>query len=433
MNLKNTRISINGKTAKQLQNSFISSFRQWLNDPYIGEILFFAGYILCLGRAVWVTTMFPYPDSIDKLPILLGLLLIVLKILLYDHYKMDFFIKAVIAVLCSGAVFVSSRYLNVCLWLFIVLGSKDISFQKLLRIYLLVTGTIVLLAFLSSLIGVIENLQYQTANRGIRNSFGIVFVTDFAAHIFYLTVAYFCLKGPDIRWYHCIGAAVIAYLVYHYCNARVDTVSILLTGILYGIHILLEHTRYAFPRWKQFWNKTWQGLGPFLMPTFAGFSIMVTAFYKEENRLLAWINEISSNRLDLGLRGIKDYGITLFGQSIEMIGGGGTTEQTSEYFFVYCSYMHILLRYGFVFTVMLIGIYVVCCYKHRNNLYFLFAISLVALNCIIAHHIIELAYNPFSFILLACHDECKNRYLFIAPREQKEQLLWNPVREYRKC
>ena len=40
MNLKNTRISINGKTAKQLQNSFISSFRQWLNDPYIGEILF---------------------------------------------------------------------------------------------------------------------------------------------------------------------------------------------------------------------------------------------------------------------------------------------------------------------------------------------------------------------------------------------------------
>ena len=165
MNLKNTRISINGKTAKQLQNSFISSFRQWLNDPYIGEILFFAGYILCLGRAVWVTTMFPYPDSIDKLPILLGLLLIVLKILLYDHYKMDFFIKAVIAVLCSGAVFVSSRYLNVCLWLFIVLGSKDISFQKLLRIYLLVTGTIVLLAFLSSLIGVIENLQYQTANR----------------------------------------------------------------------------------------------------------------------------------------------------------------------------------------------------------------------------------------------------------------------------
>lgn len=82
MNLKNTRISINGKTAKQLQNSFISSFRQWLNDPYIGEILFFAGYILCLGRAVWVTTMFPYPDSIDKLPILLGLLLIVLTKLL---------------------------------------------------------------------------------------------------------------------------------------------------------------------------------------------------------------------------------------------------------------------------------------------------------------------------------------------------------------
>lgn len=43
------------------------------------------------------------------------------------------------------------------------------------------------------------------------------------------------------------------------------------------------------------------------------------------------------------------------------------------------------------------------CFRNKKDIYLLFAIALVAVNCVIAHHIIEAAYNPFAFALLACN------------------------------
>ena len=71
--------------------------------------------------------------------------------------------------------------------------------KVILKTYVGVAGTIVLTVFLLSLLKVVPNLQYS---RGavIRNSFGFIYPTDFAAHCFYLYVAISYLLKRSVYW-----------------------------------------------------------------------------------------------------------------------------------------------------------------------------------------------------------------------------------------
>lgn len=385
-----------------------------LTSLITGENLFLLGYMIYLGRAVWTSTMFPFPDRLSTICLLAALMLIGLKIILFDRYFFLLIPGIAALVLCAGAVLVSSHYMNAVFWIFLVMGSKDVDFGKLLKIYLIVAGTIVFLAVCSSLVGVIENLQYTSSSRGIRNSFGIVYTTDFAAYIFFLLLVYFYLKGPALTAWHYGGAAAASGLVYYFCKARVDSVCILLVALVFGVHGFVVHTKYAFPRFRRGWNSLWRTWGIFSMPFWAALSIAATRLFDPENRVFSELNELFSSRLSLGQEGWDSYGLSWFGRTIEMVGFGGSTERPDNYFFIDCSYVHVLLRYGIVFLVVLVSVYTICCYKNRRDMYFLFAIALVSLNCVIAHHILEVSYNPFAYALLAVHLGSKER----------ESVLW---------
>ncbi len=386
-----------------------------------GENLFLLGYMIYMGRAVWTSTMFPFPDGLRTIILLTALVLIGIKIVFFDRYSFMQILGIIALILCAGAVMVSSRYLNAVFWIFLVMGSKDVDFGKILKIYLIVAGSIVFLAVCSSLIGVIENLQYTTSGRGTRNSFGIVYTTDFAAYIFFLLLVYFYLKGPALTFWHYAAAVAASGLVYYFCKARVDSVCILLVALIFGIHGFMVHTKYAFPRIRRAWQWLWRTWGVVSMPFWAAVSILATRLFDQENRAFSEINELFSGRLYLGQKGWDDFGLSLFGQTIDMVGFGGSIERPDNYFFIDCSYMNVMLRYGIVFLVVLVGVYTICCYKNRKDMYFLFAIALVSLNCVIAHHIFEVSYNPFAYALLAVHLGSK----------EKESVLWHALEKRR--
>lgn len=378
----------------------LKKYEQYLDDSHTGEILFFTGFIIQLVRSLWITTMFPYSGLIGKLCLILSLMLIGSKILLYDIYTLKEFFICGGLMICVLAVYLNSRYLDPFLWFLIIVGCKDISFEKILKVYLIITGAIVFLAFCAALLGVIENLRYETG-RGIRIAFGSVYVTDFAAHIFYMILVYCYLEGERLKAYHYIGIAVIAGVVYYFCKTRLDSICILLIAIIFGLNHWLMRPGIKRKRLQRIWKKSWKWGGIFVIPVLAFFSIIATAFYSENSRFLNIINHVISGRLSLGKTGLEKYGISLFGQTVDMIGAGGTTEFPSDYFFIDCSYVHVLLRYGAIFTVILLAIYMFCSYKNKHDIYFLFAIFMVAVNSVIAHHILDLAYNPFACVLLA--------------------------------
>ncbi|MCI8951068.1 MAG: hypothetical protein HFG49_13695 [Lachnospiraceae bacterium] len=385
----------------KFKNQAGQTYQKCLSDQYTGELLFFAGYILFLWRSVWITTMFPLGGLMTLICVPLAALFVGLKILLYDHYSIKQFFLLGLALACICLVLYSSGSINPFFWLLLIAGSRNIKFEKILKVYLAINVTIVLLAFGASSLDVIENLRYETVNRGTRNSFGIIYPTDFGAHIFFLFLAYFYLKGEKLRHYHYGITILAAALVYYFSNARLDSGCTLALAVLFALGNWISNSRKAGRNLKIWWEREWDRLGVWVMPILAVFSIVLTVIYQRNSSAWQELNDIVSGRLELGRRGIDEYGWSLFGQPLTLVGFGGTVGEQSNYNFIDCSYMYMLLRHGILFVILMVAIFSICCYKNRHDRYFLYAIALVSVNCMIAHHIIQVEYNPFALALLA--------------------------------
>ena len=74
---------------------------------------------------------------------------------------------------------------------------------------------------------------------------------------------------------------------------------------------------------------------------------------------------------------------------------------SSDLFFLDCSYVNIFMRFGVIVMLLVTILYVYSCCKNRHDQYFLYTIALLAFNCLIAHHLLEMAYNPFNLALFA--------------------------------
>lgn len=401
-----------GETMNGNQNTILYNFKNrdkfegicshLLDRESVGEQLFLLGLIAYLGISMWATTMFPLTALVSKVFKLSFLALVGLKILLYDHYRTIPLIAMALAGACVVLTLYSSSYAVILVSLVLVAGSKGVSFEKILQTYLVVIGGIMLLAFAASLLGVIENLQYETVSRGIRNSFGIIYTTDFAAHVFYLVLTYFYLKGENLKYYHYLITLAISGLVYHFCNARLDSASIALVAVLFALGNGILHAKHVSRRVRLFWTHVWETIGPWLVPAMAAFAILITATFRPGNALLDAFEKESGRRIGMGKEAMEEYGIKLFGQYIEMVGNGGTTERHgSEYFFLDCSYVNIFMRFGVLVMLMVAGVYLFSCIRNRHDQYFLYAVALLAFNSLIAHHMMEVEYNPFTLALLA--------------------------------
>lgn len=379
----------------------VIGLKHFANTLCTEEGLFFIGFIIYLGRGMWETTMLPLNSLISQICLLLTILFITMKIIFFDTYSVIGYIGLAIGFSGTILIYLNSGYTNPFFWFLVLLGCKNISFEKILKVYLVIVGSIMVLAFCAALLGVIENLIYKSAARGVRIAFGSVYVTDFASHIFYIILTYCYLKAERLKVYHFVCIIIIAGLVYYFCRTRLDCISMLLIVIAFGINQWIQKFSHdgiwVLKKWRNFWR--WLGLVS--MPLLAIASFITTKFYREDNQLLAFFDKIISTRLSLGKIGLDSYPIKLWGQPINMVGAGGTTQWLSDYFFIDCSYIHVLLRFGLIFTIALLLAYVLSSYKGKNDIYFLLAIALISLNCVISHHILDISYNPFAVAFFA--------------------------------
>lgn len=415
----------------------IERYNNWTKNPQNGENLFFAGFIIYMFWSIMRTTMFPHSGAFN-ICLVFSVLILTAKIFFFDVYTFKMFIAVAGMFACSAIVLVSSGYFWPFLWVLMIVSAKDIPFRKILQIYLLFNIVIMGLAFIAAMLGVIENLAYNSSNPNndnLRYSFGCVYTTDFAAHIFFMLLTAYYLYQEKLRPYHYIGTCAIAGIIYYFCYAKLDTICMLLMALFFsGYHVLkwqhrkekikmqpalaedknkpvkqipqLEYTpvtEFTFKRTRAYyrWKGIWCKIALISMPALAILMYYWSKSYKIGDEFLEMIDETITGRLGLGNTGLKEYGITLFGQNIPMVGMGGTTETPKEYFFIDSSYLFILLRYGIIFLCMVFIIYWVICYKYKKDTVFMLCIVLLAISCFIDHHIMEEAYNPFGYALFA--------------------------------
>lgn len=399
----------------------IEKYSKWTQDYHNAEKLFFSGFILCIFRGIMLTTMFPYIGIVLNTCLGISILLLLFKILFFDRYTIKMFIIVASMFIISIIVVLSSGYSWPFLWILIIVAAKDIPFRKILQVYLLMNITIMGLAFIASMLGIIENLAYTNEEwDNLRYSFGCVYTTDFAAHIFFMLLIAFYLYQDRLRWYHYAGTCAAAGFIYYYCYAKLDTICIILLVLFFGYYHVLQwqskkeraivpsingskYNIFVFKRTKVClkWKKVWMRIALISMPVLAVLMYYLSNSYSEKNEFLETINETITGRLALGKRGLDDYGISLFGQDVPMVGFGGSTTIEEEYFFIDSSYLNILLTYGLLFLIMVFTIYGTICYKYKEDTVLMLAIVLLAISSFIDHHMIEEAYNPLTYALFA--------------------------------
>lgn len=374
--------------------------RQFIAVPENGERLFLLAFFFYVAFASLQTTMFGVGGPLVTIVNFLLTGSILLKIIAFDRYTEKELCFAAWLLGDAAMVMIFSGYKEVFYFAVILLGAKNVPFGKILKVYLLVNLTVLLSAFIASRLDIIEDLVYVRDFFRERNSFGTIYPTDFAAHIFFLLSAWYYVIRKKLQTYHIVLGAFICAIVYYYCKTRLDCITMAL--LLLGLWILKHEKIWINTTGNQqkvfvFLQKSvsWFGL--------AGFTVMylLSLFYMPNVTVFRFIDELISGRLRYGNQGLEEYGFSLFGQPVAMNGNGASLIEPADYFYIDSSYLFVYLCYGVVFLCFILFIHYSCCKKYAEDGYFLLILSVIAINCMIAHHIIDLAYNPFYLALLA--------------------------------
>ena len=159
------------------------------------------------------------------------------------------------------------------------------------------------------------------------------------------------------------------------------------------------------------------------MPIAAVFMILLSYVYDESIPVFATINRLLSGRLTYSHAAFSQYNITLFGQYVYMRGLGGSLQHAGEYFFLDSSYINMFFRFGILPLCGVIAIMVIGCRRQRKNLSWerLGILTLIALHCMIEHHLFELAYDPFLLMLFAVSTTDRQAARFFPARKRKRK------------
>ncbi len=372
------------------------------------DSLFFAGFIPYLVHLMWKTTMFSsyIHGTREILFTLLCLGLMIVKVMLYDHFSTKQLLCSALMLITGALTYYGTGKVLYFALMVMVVASKGVDFDKILGVWLIVVITIMLFAFTASLLDIIPNLKYVardffTRKKIFRNSFGIIYPTDFAAHVFFCMLSLFYLRRNYLKWYDFVLGITTGILVYYFCRAKLDTFSIFLTVLLFLLALILKK--------NDLWKKAWGVMGVIVTPITCVGMIALTYAYKH-NGILEYFNRFISGRLAIGKSGIEEYGITLFGQKIRLIGLGGATDYNHIHInFLDISYINMLVVGGVVFLFVLMLIYVVIGYSYRKNTFLICALFIVTINCAIAHHMQEIEYNIFTLALFATLTDIENK------------------------
>ncbi|MDN5951744.1 MAG: polysaccharide biosynthesis protein [Loigolactobacillus coryniformis] len=301
--------------------------------------LYLAAFGLFFSYAFFATSMYN-----DALPVRFELVvmavvvpLLLTKIVVFDHYSMGQWI-----VIFTGLVLVawtartSGRYILIAVYLLII-GARRVSFAVIAKTALLVGLATFILIFVSAWLDLIPNLRYLRQGT-YRNSFGIQYPTDFAAHVLYLLLTYAAVKHGHFKWYDWLLNLFVAWFVWTYCDARLDTVLIVILLVLLGAYWLIAKG------FKPALIVSWISVGA--MAIGAALSIGLSYFYSPKIKWLEDLIHLLSTRLQLGRKAFDRYDLQWFGQVVRTNGWGGNQGFkhftgkliTKEYFFIDTTY-----------------------------------------------------------------------------------------------
>ncbi len=332
-----------------------------------------------------------------------GLALVLLKIFLFDDLDLKWLaIDAIILILLLITWRTSKEFSLFSMGIF-VLGARNVDFKRIIKIYFYVGMLLLAFVVISAMGGLIRNLVYRRDMTNIvRQSFGIAYPTDFAAHVLYLILAYAYLKFGKIKWYdYAVFLATAVFLV-KFSDARLSAYAIILSiPVLWiGQRAQTDHLLSRFIA-SFYWT----------VPILSAYLVIIASYFftPSKNKILTKVNNASSGRLFLGHKAISEYGFSMFGKQIIEHGWGGANglkmsqNAPANYFFVDSSFLRMTILYGIIMAIIILLAMTKISWESFQKGSFALAsiIVIVSVSAMVEQRLLDLAYDPFLIALLA--------------------------------
>lgn len=331
-----------------------------------------------------------------------GLALVLLKIFLFDDLDLKWLaIDAIVLILLLITWRMSKEFSLFSMGIF-VLGARNVDFKRIIKIYFYVGMLLLAFVVISAMGGLIRNLVYRRDMTNIvRQSFGIAYPTDFAAHVLYLILAYAYLKFGKIKWYdYAVFLAAAVFLV-KFSDARLSAYAIILSiPVLWiGQRAQTDHLLSRFIA-SFYWT----------VPILSAYLVIIASyFFTPSNKILTKVNNASSGRLFLGHKAISEYGFSMFGKQIIEHGWGGANglkmsqNAPANYFFVDSSFLRMTILYGIIMAIIILLAMTKISWESFQKGSFALAsiIVIVSVSAMVEQRLLDLAYDPFLIALLA--------------------------------
>ena len=323
-------------------------------------------YLILFGflflDAFYRTTMFPQTFVVNQwFPTLTLLALIFLKLLLYGREKPLQSILIGILSLSFLVIYKITRDINLPIMAYLVIGAYRVSFRKIISVYTAIEIPLLLFCIAASQTGLVPDLVYDMTGwgRGLRHSFGIIFPTDFAAHVTYLVLGWGWLRGRKLTWAELGAFAFCTWAMYYFCSARTSAVSLMTFTVLcvctklYEQFVRWDSLRPALPKGLSVAGKAIQLLSGHAVLLLSLVMLVLTRGYSD-SAFMQKIDYLFSYRLSLGRLALGQYDVPLLGQEVIMQGGGySETSPLGYYFYIDCSYIKMLVCYGLVVSILI--------------------------------------------------------------------------------
>lgn len=310
--------------------------------------------------------------------------------------KLKYLIGFAIVEVFLIVVAISSGDRTMLLLSLVFLGSYKADSNKCIKIWLIVQLLFLFCVIVFSLVGLTEDYVFDE-NLRPRHSLGFEWASISPTILYHCLLAYIYLKKEKSKILALIVFAVISVVFFLLTNSRMPFILTIIM-VLFTVWEKFQHNRFKLSR-KIGHKFLWLPLGCMI------FSLVIGYAYNRNNNTWRTINMLLSNRLWLQHNALDYFGLSLFGNKIELVGYSIKTilngsAEGFKYNYVDCSYIQVMLYYGVLFGVLIIAIYraILQKYIECNDYFAVWIIVFILLISLTEPRLINFAYNPFPIL-----------------------------------
>ncbi|MBO6205629.1 MAG: hypothetical protein J6O73_01700 [Lachnospiraceae bacterium] len=304
-----------------------------------------------------------------------------------------------------------------------IVASYKKDYKKIFHYGIILAGGIMVFTVIMNLLGVIPERTLERDGR-IRHSFGTLGPTNLAGHVGFVIMAYIFVKNGRMKWWAYVVIGILTALNLVFVDGRTSFLSVFLgtSGCL--VYTLIE---------KKHWNipekilKIWRGILMMAYPVAVTFYMFLMFTYSPAPEMFynrIHVLDSLRNRLENANRVMGVIGITPFGNYYENYWvEGNTFKNTGYYEFLDSSYARVLLMYGWIAFLLILGLILWSQYRlfKKKQTFKMYILAVLALHFMMEHHILEPAYNIFLLLPFADLDDKKQNQVKKHERHNKRK------------